>query len=265
MAINPEGENKTTGDQMDLVTVDHPSGSFRFLPATSAYSAGIAVSEGFEITALRLLDCPSLVNGFRRIDEEIESRGLSPTALVGLHLHSPGVFSLEGFAEFNNTYRQLLLDRSLTLGDLNPISRTNVIPIHDGPKEPSIAMAFIVHPSQGSGGIDFIVAGAGEVDGGLGAENIVARGDLSVQGLTLKVECVLRIMLKRLAALKATGNSPTVVNVYTAQDILGLTNAIVPKLPSISRNGFASWLMRPPVHEVEFEMDCLRYSNWTTI
>jgi hypothetical protein len=250
---------------VDLETVNHPSGSFRFLPATSAYSAGIAASDGFEITALRMLDCPSLVNGFKRIDEEIQSRGLSSTALVGLHLHSPGVFSLEGFAKFNDTYRQLLLDRFLTLGDVNPISRTNVIPIHDGPIEPSIAMAFIVHPSEGPGGIDFIVAGAGEVDGGLGAENIVARGDLSIHGLTLKVECVLRIMLKRLAALKATGNSPTVINVYTAHEILGLTNAIGSKIPSISRNGFTSWLMRPPVNEVEFEMDCLRYSNWTTI
>lgn len=250
---------------MNLVTVNHPSGSYRFLPATSAYSAGIAASDGFEITALRLLDCPSLVDGFRRIDEEIKRRGLLPSALVGLHLHSPGVFSLEGFAEFNDNYRQLLLVRALTLGDVNPIARTNVIPINDGPIEPSIAMAFIVHPSEGSGGIDFIVAGAGEIEGDIGAENIVARGDLTTQGFTLKVECVLRVILKRLSVLNKTGNSPTVVNVYTAHDILRLAYAIGSKLPSISRNGFTSWLMRPPVNEVEFEIDCLRYSNWTTI
>lgn len=250
---------------MDLVAIDHPSGSFRFLPATSAYSAGIAASDGFEITALRLLDCPSLVNGFSRIDDEIKRRGLSSTALVGIQIRSPGAFSLEGFAKFNSAYRQLLDDRSLTLGDVNPISRTNVIPVNEGPTEPSIAMAFIVHPSKGPGGSDFIIAGAGEVDGGLGAENIVARGDLSPEGLASKVECVLGIMLKRLVALAAAGNSPTIVNVYTAHEISGLTQAIESKLPSIAKNGYTSWLMRPPVNEIEFEMDCLRYSNWTVI
>lgn len=60
---------------MTLQAALHPGGSFRFLPAITAYSAGFAASDGFEITALRLHDCPTLVNGFERIDKEIQRRG----------------------------------------------------------------------------------------------------------------------------------------------------------------------------------------------
>lgn len=250
---------------MGLIAAEHPNGSYRYLPAIPAYSAGFAASVGYEITALRFLDCPSLVDGFKRIDAAIKQRGLSPSALAGIQLRSPGAFSFDGFAKFNNEYRQLLLERSLILGDSNPVSRTNVIPIHDGPAEPSIVMAFIVHPSQGPGGTDFIVAGAGEVAGDLGPENIVARGDLSPHGLNLKVECVLDIMVERLVGLGASGKSPTTTNVYTAHEISNLAALIEAKIPSVAKHGYASWLTRPPVQEIEFEMDCSRYSNWVSI
>lgn len=247
---------------MTLQTVLHPNGSFRFLPAISAYSAGFACSDGYEITAIRLLDCPTLAIGFERIDEEIKKRGLTSAALAGLHLRSPGAFGFEEFAQFNDEYCQLLIERNLIIDGVNPVSRTNVIPIHQGPAVPTIAIAFLVGPSLGRGGSDFVVAGAGEISGDLGPENIVARGDLSHHGLSLKVDCVLDIMLARLHALGASGESPTTVNVYTAHEILGLPGMIEMKLPSISINGYATWLTRPPVKEIEFEMDCASFSYW---
>lgn len=259
------GYGQEGGEGMTLQAVLHPSGSFRFLPAISTYSAGFAANDGFEITALRLHDCPTLAKGFESVDKEIHRRGLDPTALAGLQLRSPGAFSFEEFAVFNDEYRESLIRRGLIIDGVNPISRTNVIPIDQGPAFPTIAVAFIVHPSQGQGGSDFIVAGAGEVDGELGAENIVARGDLSQKGLSLKVDCVLMIMLERLHALGASGESPTTVNVYTAHEITGLSGMIEKKLPTVSKNGYSAWLARPPVQEIEFEMDCARFSNWTFI
>jgi len=241
----------------------HPSGNYRFLPAITAYSAGFAASEGFEITALRLLDCPTLSIAFERIDAELTKRGLAPAALAGLQLRSPGAFSFEGFAEFNDEYRQSLIKRGLIIDGVNPISRTNVIPIHQQPSAPSIAVAFIVSPTQGHGASDFVVAGAGEVDGDLGPENIVARGDLSQKGLSLKVDCVLDIMLERLHALGV--ENPTTVNVYTAHVVSNLNEMIEKKLPSISRHGYSTWLTTPPVKEIEFEMDCASYSKWVVI
>ena len=250
---------------MTLEALLHPNESFRFLPALSAYSAGFAASDGYEITALRLLDCPTLSTGLERIDQEINRLGLPASALAGLQLRSPGVFSFEEFGKFNDEYRHLLIDRGLIIDGINPISRTNVIPIHQKPAAPSIAVAFIVHPSQGQGGSDYVIAGATEVNGELGPENIIARGDLSQKGLSLKVEFVLDIMLERLHALDVADERPTTVNVYTVHEIFGLTEKIEFKLRTISRNGYTVWLTRPPASELEFEMDCASYSKWAVI
>lgn len=245
--------------------VEHPNGSYRFYPAISAYSAGFAASAGYEITALRLQNCTSLVDGFTRIDAEIARRGLSAASLAGLHLRSPGAFTFEEFANFNSQYSNLLSDRSLVLVGTNPVSRTNVIPLQNGPLNPVVEMAFIVHQSRGQGGIDFVIAGAGELAGELGPESIVAKGDVSIQGLNLKVDCVLDIMCERLSTLGLSNISPTKINVYTAHKILDLAEKITEKLPSVTEYGYTNWLTKPPVVDIEFEMDCSRYSNWAAI
>ena len=243
----------------------HPNGSYKFLPAISAYSAGIATMPGFEITALRITSPLSLEAGFEVIDREISKRGLKSESLAGLQLRSPKVFTFEEFSQFNENYRNLLLERSLILGDVNPIPRTNVIPIKDVPPVPCIATAFLVHPSQNEGGQDFIVAGAGEVAGDLDPTNIVARGDISQSGMSAKVDCVLEEMLARLSALGFDESSPTITNVYTIHEISKLQDLISKKLPAINVHGYTSWLTKPPVSEIEFEMDCARFSNWFAV
>lgn len=250
---------------MSYISVLHPNGSYKFLPAIPAYSAGVAAMPGYEIAALRFLDSPSLAHGFERIDREISSRGLPSSALVGLELRCPAAFDFDGFAKFNDQYRQLLVERALLIGDTNPVARTNVIPIHEAPTEPSIFTAFIVHPSSVSGGVDFIVAGAGEVNGNLGPENIVARGDINPQGLLKKANFVLDEMEARLVALGADTNSPTTINVYTAHDIDHLCTLMATRLPAAGRNGFVRWLAQPPISEIEFEMDCRKFSSWWVI
>lgn len=248
-----------------LHATEHPAGSHRFLPAISPYSAGFAANPGYAITALTLRNSRTLEGGFLAIDKELVRRALPPSALAGLQLRSPGAFSFDAFQEFNLAYNALLNQRNLILDGVNPISRTNVIPMHDGPDQPIIEVAFIVHPTSDNGGTDFVVAGAGEIPGELDPENIVARGNLSPEGMNAKVTCVLEIMNERLAALGYDGKSPTEVNVYTVHEIPRLAEKIARQLPSIYRFGYANWITKPPVEEIEFEMDCSRYSQWAEL
>ena len=248
-----------------LRATEHPAGSHRFLPAISPYSAGFAANPGYAITALALRNSRTLEDGFLAIDEELRRRGLPASALAGLQLRSPGAFSFEAFQQFNLAYNTLLNQRNLILDGVNPISRTNVIPVADGPAQPIIEVAFIVHPASNDGGTDFVVAGAGEIPGELDPKNIVARGDLSPSGMDAKVSCVLEIMNDRLAALGYDGNSPTEVNVYTIHKIPQLAGKIAAQLPSVNRYGYTNWITKPPVEEIEFEMDCNRYSNWAEL
>jgi hypothetical protein len=243
----------------------HSSGAYRFLPAIAPYSSGVAAEKGYDIVGLRFDAPPSVAEGFARLDRELAARGLPPTALVGVELRSPAPFGFGAFDEFNVVYRELLRERGLLEGDVNPIARTNVVPVHGAAPEPVLLSAFVVQEARGAGGSDFVVAGGGEVDGGLDPANIVARGDLSEEGLGRKIAFVIEEMRVRLAGLGHTPEDPTLVNVYTAYESAGLSAALVDGLPAVGRSGFVRWLTRPPLVEVDFEMDCRRVSGWQAL
>jgi hypothetical protein len=239
----------------------HSTGAYRYLPAIAPYSSGVAAEPGHEIIGLRFDSPPPVVDGFARLDEECAERGLPPSALVGVELRSPAPFAFGAFDEFNETYQQLLAERDLLEDGVNPIARTNVVPVRSAPGEPVLLSAFLVRRSAGAGGVDFVVAGGGEIDG-LDPDAIVARGDVSEAGLTKKADHVVDEMRARLAGLGKDAESPTLVDVYTAHEIPGLEEMLLDRLPAVGRHGFVRWLTRPPVVEVEFEMDLRRVSGW---
>ncbi|GGM65910.1 hypothetical protein GCM10011608_58950 [Micromonospora sonchi] len=182
-----------------------------------------------------------------------------------MSLRSPEPFGFGAFDDFNDVYQTLLRERGLLEGAINPIARTNVVPVHAAPRRPVLAGAFILRPAQGAGGTDFVVAGIGEIDGDLDPRNIVARGDLSEEGLGRKVGFVLAELRARLATLGRTHDNPTALNVYTAYEIAGLSEALADKLPAVGNHGYVRWLARPPVVEVDFELDCHRVNGWRVL
>jgi hypothetical protein len=245
--------------------VRHSTGAYRYLPAIDPYSSGVAAEPGYEILGLRFDDPPPVAEGFARLDRELATRGLPASALVGIELRSPTPFSFDGFDSFNGIYRRLLADRGLLEGDVNPIARTNVVPVTGPPAQPVLLSAFVVQPAAGAGGTDFVIAGSGEVDGPLGAEGIVARGDLSQAGLAAKAAFVLGEMVARLAALGQGPDAPTLINVYTAHELARLGETLARHLPAVNRSGWVHWMTRPPLVEVEFEMDLRKVSAWRAL
>ena len=103
----------------------------------------------------------------------------------------------------------------------------------------------------------FVVAGAGELpEGILSREGIVRLGDTSVEGLAIKARFVMDLMETRLRGLGADWPMVSTVDVYTAHSLTPLLPAII-----LNRMGVASihgtrWhFSRPPIEEIEFEMD----------
>lgn len=244
----------------------HRTSAYRYLPAIDPYSSGVAAEPGYDIVSLRFRRPSPLAEGFARLDAHLEDRGLPPTALVGVELRSPAPFAFGTFDDFNVTYRALLAERDLLEGDTNPVARTNVVPVADRPDEPVLFAVSLVQPSGEPGGTDFVVAGSGETRrGALSAEAIVARGDLSESGMSRKVARVLDEMRARLAALGYGPDDPEVIGVYTAHEIPGMTATVAASLPAVHRCGIVRWLTRPPVEEIEFEMDLRRVSGWQVL
>jgi hypothetical protein len=176
-------------------------------------------------------------------------------------LRSPAPFTESGFQSFNKVYVGTLERWRVYDGKVNPVARSNVCPAIDPPPEPSFyAFAYTVQTSDAEP--SFIVAGSGEAPEGRGnyRDHIVRLGDVSPAGLREKARFVLGEMERRLAALGFAWQDTTAAQLYTVHDIHPfLADEIVRR--GAMRAGLTWHYARPPVVELEYEMDCRGVSD----
>lgn len=242
-------------------TVDFLLGGYRFAPGVFQYSAGVVSMEGYRIQRVRFRRPVPMQEGFRRIDALLAAAGRPRAAFCACEMRSPGQFSEDGFRRFNETYVETLASWGLYDGTMNPVARSNVCPEVDAPAEPSFhAFCFTVEAvsSETAGRPPtFVVAGSGEVPEGKSnyRDHIVRRGDVSPDGLREKARFVLGEMERRLGILGAGWRDVTATQVYTVHDFHPfLGDAIVAR--GVAPAGLTWYFDRPPVVDLEFEMDC---------
>jgi len=141
-------------------------------------------------------------------------------------------------------------------GKTNPVARSNVCPEIGPPGEPSFhAFAYTVPASDSAP--SFVVAGSGEaMEGGQTyRERTIRFGETSPDAMRDKARFVLGEMERRLAALGFTWADTTATQVYTVHDIHPfMADEIVRR--GAERNGLTWHFARPPVRDLEYEMDC---------
>src|SRR5262249_2561624 len=242
-------------------TVEFAPGGYRFIPGVFPYSAGVAARPGHSIERVRFQRPMPLAEGFVRIRDILATAGRPTSALCACELRSPAPFSEAGFRAFNKIYVGTLAEWGLFEHEINPVARSNVCPQIDPPSEPSFhAFAYTVLAPDAPP--SFVIAGSGEVPEGHKDyfDHIIARGDVGPSGLREKARFVLAEMERRLSALGFAWHDTTATQVYTGHDLY-------PLLPDeIVRRGAAqaglTWhFARPPVVELEFEMDCRGVRN----
>ena len=237
--------------------IDSPKGGFQFVKGSGPYSSGAVASPGFEVMHAIFNPLPGLWDAFGMIERHLEAAGRPLVALCGMELRIPKALSVEAFNEFNEPYIERLKQWGTHVDGLNPVARTNVAPEVNPVAAPSV-YGFSYTVKSDHGGKTFVVAGAGELNSsGLSADAIVSRGDVSIEGLRAKAEQVLpAIMAERLEAMNAAWPDVTQANIYTVHDIHPLmASTILPSLHEAARHGIRWHFARPPVLEIEFEMD----------
>jgi hypothetical protein len=129
--------------------------------------------------------------------------------------------------------------------------------VHDAPETPSLHGFSFVRSNPGLSEKTFIVAGAGELrEGTLDSRGIIRCGDVSAEAICEKARYVLEIMEDRLLRLGGEWNDVTSVNVYTIHPLEGeLRSLLVQKLSLCGQRGIVWHWTRPPVVDIEFEMD----------
>jgi hypothetical protein len=250
------------------MTRDFPAGNYHFIPAVFQYSSGAAAAPGFEIERVRFDRWPRLAEGFARAAEYIQAAGRPLTSFCACELRSPTAFTEDGFRAFNQHYVKTLAEWGLFDGVTNPVARSNVCPEIDPPSEPSFYAFSFTRPLQGaaSGAPSFVIAGGAEARGGSGSypERIVRYRDLSPEGLREKVAFTVAEMASRLSAFGLGWQDTTAVQAYTVHDFHPFMADELVRCGA-TRSGLTWHFARPPVIDLEFEMDCRRVMRETVV
>ena len=247
------------------MTHDFPAGNYAFLPAVFQYSSGAAANSGFEIERVRFDTLLPLAEGFAQAAKYIRTAGRPLTSFCACELRSPAAFTEDGFRRFNEHYVKTLAEWGLFDGTVNPVARSNVCPEIDPPAEPSFYAFSFTRPSQ-SPTPTFVIAGGAELREGSGSypERIVRYRDLSPDGLKEKVRFTVGSMESRLGTFGFGWKDTTAVQAYTVHDFHPvMTDGLVRR--GATRPGLTWHFARPPVIDLEYEMDCRRVMRETVI
>jgi hypothetical protein len=237
-------------------------GSYRFVNGAFPYSAAVAPLEGFDLRRARFHRPVPLADAFKAIEEHLKSIDRPITAFCACELRSPAPFTEQGFAEFNKVYVGKLVKWNIFRDGVNPVARSNVCPEIDPPETPSFHAFSYPMPARAGARASFIVAGSAECPEGQRTyrDYIVRRGDESPEGLREKARWVLGEMERRMAALGFGWAQSTAVQLYTVRDVHPfIADELVRR--GATASGLTWHYTRPPVVELDYEMDCRGVSS----
>ena len=238
--------------------VDFAAGSYRYLAAVLQYSAGVAAQAGFAIERVRFAppaaaatkDSPRSKRSCIRASAR---RRLSAPASSAPRHRSASRASPSSTGSMSQTLERWGVFRD----GVNPVARTNVCPVIDPPAMPSLHAFSYTLPARSDVRGTFVVAGCGETrEGGASyRESIVALGDVSLDGLRDKVRYVVAEMERRLARARLrAGGCDARPTLHRARH-RAAGGRRDPRPRCLARAGSRCIDCRPPVIDLEFEMD----------
>jgi hypothetical protein len=248
------------------MTADFSAGNYRFIPAVFQYSSGAAALPGYEIERVRFDKWLPLAEGFAAVANYIQSVGRPLTSFCACELRSPAAFTEDGFRKFNEHYVKTLAEWGIYDGKTNPVARSNVCPEIDPPSEPSFYAFSFTRPLEGATPT-FVIAGGAERrgSGASYADSVVRYRDLSPEGVREKVRFTVQDQMeKRLTEFGFAWSDTTGVQAYSIRDFYPVMAEELVKRGA-ARGGLTWHFARPPVVDLEFEMDCRRVMRETVI
>ena len=243
-----------------MILQDNAQGNYQFLTGIAPYSCGVRAMPGFEIIRVEM-SIPTVLDeqAFDRISEYLINHDRTIHALCAMELRIPKPLSFDGFAAFNKGYQDMLAERGLLLGDVNPIARTNISPSEYQIAQPSIyAFSYTIPVKDDSLGPTFIVAGAGDLadQTDLSVSAIVRPGETSAEARREKIKVVMDVMADRLTGLKTGWENVTSTSIYTTIPMGPLiVDSVLGPSGSPALKGVVWYYSNPPIQGLDYEMD----------
>ena len=239
-----------------MATAVFSPGGYRYIPAVFQYSGGVAAEPGFEIRRVRFKEAVPLSDGFAFAESMIRDAARPLAAFCACELRSGAPFTEEGFRAFNEIYTGTLRRWGVMQAGVNPVARSNVCPEIAPPAEPSFH-AFCFTVAARAPTPTFVVAGSGEAVEGKAnyRDHTVRFGETSLDAIAEKARFVLGEMERRLALLGFGWRDTTATQVYTVHDLHAFLPDEIVRCGA-ARAGLTWHYARPPVRDLEYEMDC---------
>ncbi len=230
--------------------ISRPGSGYRFLPGGPVFSGGAVALPGYAVTHALLDRGLPLEQGYALVERHLHAQGRPMQALCGMQLRLPRQLSAREFTEFNAPYLARLKAWDLIYQGLNPVSRTNVAPVQNPLREPSIH-AFSYTVAADGAAATFTMSGMTEG----GPAGIAAAGDVSPAGMQTKLDYVVTVVSKRLAELGFDWQDATHVECYAVEEIPGAMSTLAVRAGSASARGVRWHYARPPVIGLELELE----------
>ncbi len=240
--------------------IHRSEGNFSYLEGSGTYCRGVIADEGFTLIHVTFHHVLPVAQAFDAIQRHLAGAGRPMAALCGAEVRVPQPLTFEGFGAFNKTYIALLEQYGLRQDGRATMTRTNVAPLPAtvAPNEPGLfAFTYTAPRARPDARKAFIVSGAGELkDGPPVRESIVRVGETTPDAMREKADFVMASIQHTLDALGVTWDDATNVNLYTAHVEGGyLDDTVFARIGPAARFGVHWMYSKPPIQEIEFELD----------
>ena len=236
----------------------NPRGNFSFLRGGAAYSNAVLADPGYVIVHVTLLDPLPVGQGFDFLAEYLKQQGRPAQAACAIQLRSPRSLTGDEFGAFNTgTYRPALEKHDLLVDGVSPMTRSNLaVEINPPTQAVLYAFGYTAPAAEHHGARDFVLAGAGDLDG---QGQVIRAGETSDDALRDKAAFVMGELNERLHAVNGQWADVTAVNVYTVWNLMPyLRQVILEPIGRAQMEGVRWYFMRPPIAGLEFEADARR-------
>lgn len=241
-------------------------GNYHYIPGGFQYSAAVLADPGFVIERA-CFDTPvELDQAFELMRQHLISIGRPLAALCACELRSAAQMSEAQFFEFNCGYVKVLANWGIFENNLNPVARCNLVAAENGPARPSIYAFSYTVPTEAAVNIpNFKTSGAAECPDRPGyRDNIVRLGEVTPDALLDKLTYAMGDIDLRLALMGVSWSDINKVHLYSVHNLHPIMHQqLLSK--GCALKGISWHCVRPPVEDIEIEIDVARISRQVLI
>ena len=236
--------------------VANEPGGYRFVPGQSFFSLGAIAASGFEINRAVFRRPPEFPEGLAAVEQHLRAAGRPLQALCGLELRNGRQANMQEFMTFNQKYVETLSKAGMLVAGQMPLTRSNLVVTGAEAVHRIHAFTYTVPASSPtSQAPTFVIAGIPEVRFGPKSE-IVARDDVSANGLRQKTAFVLETIAGLLRMMGVGWRDVTGIQLYTVRDLHPLVESVVlPLIGDAAQRGIQWHYVLLPLEGGDVEID----------